>query len=121
MEPGFETPPARTLVTFSTDFGVEFCLLTCFDILYRRPYQCSDYVLTTAWYDELPFLTALQFQEGWSRAGNVNLLASGYHRPTGGQFGSGIYAGVNGPISYTKRHHIGTQMIIENIVSDSSR
>ena len=35
----------------------------------------------TAWTDEVPFLTALQYHSGWAMANNVTVLASGYHEP----------------------------------------
>jgi len=42
----------------------------------------------------LLIILAVQTQMGWSFAENVNLLASGYNRPSFGNAGSGIYLGM---------------------------
>ena len=46
---------------------------------------------------------------------NVNLLASGYHQPLGGQLGSGIYSGHFGALNYTFDPTSGTKLIISEI------
>jgi hypothetical protein len=50
--------------TFQTDFGVEFGMFTCFDIIFYDPAirlletgRLKNFVFPTAWVDELPFLT----------------------------------------------------------------
>ena len=124
LEPGFQSPPAADLVTFSTDFGVQFGLFTCFDIMYHQPALqvhsqrgTSDFIYPTAWIDELPFLTAVQIQEAWSRTLRVNLLAAGYHRPSHGQLGSGIYT-ADGPLKYTVSTDSGTQLIVADVMEE---
>ncbi|KYN09055.1 PREDICTED: vanin-like protein 2 [Trachymyrmex cornetzi] len=99
----FNVTTIPEVVTFNTDFGVKFGTFTCFDIYFRKPalqltrdYQVTDFVYPTAWFSEVPFLTAVQLQSGWSFAENVNLLASGYNRPSFGNAGSGIYLGRKG-------------------------
>jgi predicted amidohydrolase len=64
LEPLFQVPPATDLTVFSTDFGINFGMMTCFDIMFYEPaltlyYQqgIKDFVFPTAWVDELPFLT----------------------------------------------------------------
>lgn len=85
---------------FETDFNVTFGQFICFDMLFRAPaavladdMNIKHFVYSTAWFSELPFLTAVQTQQGWSNGKNVTLLASGYNNPTVASGGSGIYAG----------------------------
>ncbi|KYM88556.1 Vanin-like protein 1 [Atta colombica] len=99
----FNVTTTPEVVSFDTDFGVKFGTFTCFDIYFRKPalqltrdHQVTDFVYPTAWFSEVPFLTAIQLQAGWSFAENVNLLASGYNRPSFGNAGSGIYLGRRG-------------------------
>ncbi|KAL6266517.1 hypothetical protein P5V15_003365 [Pogonomyrmex californicus] len=102
-EPQFNVTAIPEIVSFDTDFGVTFGTFICFDILFREPalqltrvHNVTDFVYPTAWFSEVPFLTAVQTQAGWSFAEDVNLLASGYNRPAGGNTGSGIYLGREG-------------------------
>ncbi|XP_011165375.2 vanin-like protein 1 isoform X2 [Solenopsis invicta] len=105
----FNVRAVPEVVTFDTDFGVKFGTFICFDILFHEPalnltrdLQVTDIVYPTAWFSILPFLTAVQTQAGWSFAEDVNLLASGYNKPSYGIGGSGIYLG---------RHGIGTSIM----------
>uniref|UniRef100_A0A1A9WT10 CN hydrolase domain-containing protein n=1 Tax=Glossina brevipalpis TaxID=37001 RepID=A0A1A9WT10_9MUSC len=88
---------------FETDFGVRFGHFICFDILFYTPaeelverFGITDIIFTSKFYSELPFLTAVQLQLGWSWGNNVNLLAAGASYPINGSTGSGIYAGESG-------------------------
>ncbi|XP_061400809.1 vanin-like protein 2 [Musca vetustissima] len=88
------------LATFTTDFGVTFGHFICFDMLFYKPAQMlidqlniTDIIYPTYWFSELPFLTAVQLQQGWSFGNNVNLLAADASYPQGQNTGSGIYAG----------------------------
>ncbi|XP_025993534.2 vanin-like protein 1 [Solenopsis invicta] len=99
----FDVTKIPEIVTFDTDFGVKFGTFICFDILFDEPalnltrdFQVTDIVYPTAWHSEVPFLTAIQTQAGWSFAEDVNLLAAGYNRPNVGHVGSGIYLGRKG-------------------------
>lgn len=91
------------LSTFETDFGVTFGHFICFDMLFYDPAMklilernITDIIYPTFWFSELPFLGALQLQEGWAFANNVNLLAADGSQPSGRTSGSGIYAGRSG-------------------------
>lgn len=64
MEDSLQPPAQPDPVTFTTDFGVEFGLLTCFDVLFHDPAvaiheqkSVSNFIMTTAWIDMLPFHT----------------------------------------------------------------
>ncbi|XP_029038095.2 vanin-like protein 1 [Osmia bicornis bicornis] len=103
MEYRFDTTEEPEIVTFDTDFGVTFGTFICFDILFwvpalnlTRMRGVSNFVYTTAWFSEAPFLTAVQTQFAWSFAENANLLVSGYHEAINGNAGSGIYLGRKG-------------------------
>ncbi|XP_037935091.1 vanin-like protein 1 [Teleopsis dalmanni] len=94
------------LATFDTDFGVTFGHFICFDMLFYEPsmvlineLNITDIIYPTYWFSELPFLTAVQLQEGWAFANDVNLLAANANYPSEQNTGSGIYAGKLGRIS----------------------
>ncbi|XP_037724963.1 vanin-like protein 1 [Drosophila subpulchrella] len=94
------------LSTFETDFGVTFGHFICFDILFYTPAHqlieeqgITDFVYPAMWFSQLPFLTAVQTQQGWAYANDVNLLASGASRPSVGSSGSGIYHGRSGTLT----------------------
>ncbi|XP_017064077.1 vanin-like protein 1 [Drosophila eugracilis] len=93
------------LSTFETDFGVTFGHFICFDILFYTPAHqlieeqgITDFVYPAMWFSQLPFLTAVQIQQGWAYVNDVNLLASGASRPSIGNSGSGIYHGRSGTL-----------------------
>ncbi|KAH8235434.1 hypothetical protein KR032_000196 [Drosophila birchii] len=125
------------LITFETDFGVTFGQFICFDILFYTPAHqliveqgITDFVYPTMWFSQLPFLTgerslscfellmlilfffaAVQIQQGWAYAQNVNLLAAGASRPSVGSTGSGIFHGRQGTLTSVMRHDIGERAI----------
>ena len=90
---------------FTTDFGVTFGHFTCFDIIFYNPSmivlrsEITDIILSLMWFSQLPFLTAVQIQQNWAYANNVNLLAAGANNPSVGNTGSGIYAGNQGAVT----------------------
>lgn len=88
------------VISFDTDFGVTFGHFVCFDMMFHEPAirllrerNITDIIYPTYWFSELPFLGALQLQEGWSFGNDVNLLAADGSYPAGKTSGSGIYAG----------------------------
>ncbi|XP_055913402.1 vanin-like protein 2 isoform X2 [Eupeodes corollae] len=89
---------------FTTDFGVKFGHFVCFDILFYTPTteliksNITDFIFTTKWFSELPFLTAVQYQQSWAYSYDVNLLAAGASNPSTGNTGSGIYLGKKGAL-----------------------
>lgn len=102
-ETGFNRTNKPELSTFTTDFGVTFGQLICFDILYKTPTlsllrekKVTDIVFSSYWFSELPFLMANEIQSAWSYVNNVNFLGSGLNSPNSGSGGSGIYAGQDG-------------------------
>lgn len=101
-----DKPHKASLISFETDFGVKFGHFICFDLAFRFPalelvrnQSITDIVFTTMWYSEMPFLTAVQVQQGWAFKNNVNLLASGANNPILGSTGTGIFAGRKGSLA----------------------
>jgi len=47
----------------------------------------------------------------WAFSTESNLLASGYHRPNGGQLGSGIFSGFCGSVNHTFDPNSGTNIV----------
>ncbi|KAL4711853.1 hypothetical protein ACJJTC_006022 [Scirpophaga incertulas] len=69
---------------FETDFGVTFGHFICFDLMFQVPatqviqkHNLTDIIFSTMWFSEMPFLTAIQIQEAYAYAMNVNFLAAG--------------------------------------------
>lgn len=95
----FDRAPAIEHVYFDTPFG-RFGLMTCFDMMFAKPaidliekFNINTMLFPTWWFDEVPFLAATQFQDGWSWTNNINLLASNVHILAKGSVGSSISSG----------------------------
>ncbi|KAL5275608.1 BTD family protein [Megaselia abdita] len=91
--------------TFTTDFGVTFGHFICFDLMFYSPAQelvdsgVTDFIYPTYWFQEFPFLTALQLHQGWAHGNNVNFLSAGGSFPSKRNTGSGIFAGEYGALA----------------------
>lgn len=113
-EPGINTTVNAELVKFKTDFGVTFGTFICFDLMFDKPALqlvqsgVTDIAFSTMWFSELPFLTAVQIQQGWAFENNVNLLAAGANYPKVGSTGTGVYAGKRGRIVSIMSHTADT-------------
>ncbi|XP_054729671.1 vanin-like protein 1 [Anastrepha obliqua] len=114
--------PQPQLATFTTDFGVTFGHFICFDMLYWNPAEVlvresgiTDIIYPTYWFNELPFLTAVQLQEGWAFANDVNLLAADASKPSGQTSGSGIYAGRLGRLEAVIYEQATTQLLTARV------
>ncbi|XP_011563638.3 vanin-like protein 2 isoform X1 [Plutella xylostella] len=110
------------LGVFSTDFGVTFGHFICFDLMFQVPAvqvvqknNITDVVFTTMWFSELPFLTAVQIQEAYAYAMNVNLLASGANNVRVGSAGSGIYSGKAGALVSTMPGMPATRLMVSRV------
>ncbi|XP_064105831.1 pantetheinase-like [Macrobrachium nipponense] len=120
------TDPDTTAI-FETSFGVTFTLLICFDILYETPaviniynHGVRDVILSTAWFDELPSLTAPQIWKGFSQGNNVNLIAANIYYPPGGFLGTGIFRTVySEPDYYTYDTSSGNKLIVGKVKTKS--
>nr|XP_017016234.2 vanin-like protein 1 [Drosophila takahashii] len=119
-----ETSVLRTpdLSTFTTDFGVTFGHFICFDMLFYDPamklvreLNVTDIIYPTYWFSELPFLGAVQLQEGWAFGNDVNLLAADASQPDGRTTGSGIYAGRGGRLVAEIYEEPTTKLLIAEV------
>nr|XP_056713451.1 biotinidase [Euleptes europaea] len=98
FEDAFDTPPEVDYTLFDTPFAGKFGLFTCFDILFYEPtvslikkYHVQQIAYPTAWMNQLPLLSAVEFQRAFATAFNIILLAANIHHPNLGMTGSGIY------------------------------
>ncbi|XP_059484675.1 vanin-like protein 2 [Neocloeon triangulifer] len=113
------------ITTFDTDFGMTFGVITCFDLMFRTPAvdlvrrQLVDgIVFPTAWFSELPFLTASQAQAAWSAGMQVDLLASGFNNPVVGSTGSGVYQ--KGKFYTTMMSSEGNKILVSRVGAGSA-
>ncbi|PSN42774.1 Vanin-like protein 1 [Blattella germanica] len=127
-EPGFNATKTPDMSVFETDFGVKFGIFTCFDIIFERPavtlvkdMGITDIIFPTAWFSELPFLTAVQEQVAWSRGLGVNFLGSGYNNPSGGSTGSGIYSPKQGVLTSIMATTRTTKLLVASVPKLSSQ
>lgn len=120
-ESGISPSPTPELSIFTTDFGVTFGQFICFDILHQSPTlnlirdkNVTDIIFSSRWFSELPFLTALQVQFGFSYVNNVNFLGSGYNLPKHSTRGSAIFAGEKKLVSFW-RDEPGSVLLMANV------
>lgn len=115
----FNKPPEAEFAYFDTPLG-RFGVVTCFDILFKTPtidlvekYNIDTMLFPTWWFDELPLLTAIQFQDAWSLVNKVNLLAANILKPQLGSTGSGIFSNIKS--HYIGSNHGSSKILIANI------
>ncbi|XP_058128985.1 vanin-like protein 1 isoform X2 [Anopheles ziemanni] len=120
-EKGTNTTVYPESVSFETDFGVRFGHFICFDMMFNVPaldlveLGITDFIFPTMWFSELPFLTAVQIQQGWAYSNNVNLLAAGASFPGVGSTGTGIYAGRRGAITSVMTYNPETKLYVAQV------
>ncbi|NXA51571.1 BTD Biotinidase, partial [Nothocercus julius] len=121
FEDAFDTPPEADYVLFDTPFAGKFGVFTCFDILFFEPavnlvrqYNVKQVVYPTAWMNQLPLLSAVEFQQAFATAFNINILAANIHHPALGMTGSGIYTPVKSFI-YHNMQSSGGKLIVAEI------
>lgn len=115
----FQEAPTTEWAYFDSPYG-RFGLLTCFDLIFKSPavdliesYNIDTLIFPTWWYDEIPILTALQYQDGWSWAHKVNLISSNIQRPSLGSTGSGIFSGYNSV--YSSAGGLTSKLVMGNL------
>ncbi|KAI5635486.1 carbon-nitrogen hydrolase domain-containing protein [Phthorimaea operculella] len=120
----FSRTPALSpdLGVFTTDFGVTFGHFICFDLMFQVPavqtvekLNLTDIIFTTMWFSEMPYLTAVQIQESYAYAMNVNFLASGANNVRVGSAGSGIYSGKRGALVSTMPGLPATRLLVSRV------
>uniref|UniRef100_A0A8C3T971 Biotinidase n=1 Tax=Chelydra serpentina TaxID=8475 RepID=A0A8C3T971_CHESE len=120
FEYAFNTPPEVDYVLFDTPFAGKFGMFTCFDILFYEPavslvkeYNVKQVVYPTAWMNQLPLLSAVEFQQAFATAFNINVLAANIHHPSLGMTGSGIYTPSKSFIYHDMESHDGKLIVAE--------
>uniref|UniRef100_A0A8C0HRB1 Biotinidase n=1 Tax=Buteo japonicus TaxID=224669 RepID=A0A8C0HRB1_9AVES len=120
FEYAFDTPPEPDYEVFDTPFAGKFGMFTCFDILFFEPavnlirrYNVKQVVYPTAWMNQLPLLSAVEFQQAFATAFKVNILAANIHHPTLGMTGSGIYTPVKSFIYHNMESYGGKLIVAE--------
>lgn len=115
----FQKAPTTEWAYFDSPYG-RFGIFTCFDLIFKRPavdlvekYNIETVIFPTWWYDELPILTALQYQDGWSWTQKVNLISANIQRPSLGSTGSGIFSGYN--TVYSSAGSLTSKLVIGNL------
>ncbi|XP_028172899.1 vanin-like protein 1 [Ostrinia furnacalis] len=110
------------LGVFETDFGVTFGHYICFDLQFQVPalqlvekLNITDVIFPTMWFSELPYLTAVQIQEAYAYAMDVNFLGSGANNVRVGSAGSGIYSGKAGALVSTMPGLLTTRMLVSRV------
>ncbi|NXN90936.1 BTD Biotinidase, partial [Rhinopomastus cyanomelas] len=120
FEYAFDTPAEPDYTFFDTPFAGKFGMFTCFDILFFEPavklirhYNVKQVVYPTAWMNQLPLLSAVEFQQAFATAFNINVLAANIHHPTLGMTGSGIYTPVKSFIYHNMESYGGKLIVAE--------
>lgn len=120
FEYSFDIPPKIDYTVFDTPFAGKFGIFTCFDILFYEPtiklikqYNIKQIAYPTAWMNQLPLLSAVEFQQAFASAFSINLLAANIHHPNLGMTGSGIYTPTKSVIYYDMENIDGKLIIAE--------
>ena len=124
-EKSFNTPKKNEIVYADTPFG-RIGMFICFDMIFKSPalnlvgdLNVTTMLFPTLWFDELPFLSAVQYHHGWAVTNQVNLLSSNMHNLLTGTLGSGIHSGQNGFIVYTNEFDNKPKLLLADIPIDS--
>ncbi|XP_065082258.1 vanin-like protein 1 isoform X2 [Ochlerotatus camptorhynchus] len=120
-EAGINVTSWADLTHFETDFGVKFGTFICFDLMFEQPALqlvrsgVTDFIFSTMWFSELPFLTAAQIQQAWAYTNNVNFLAAGASFPEVGSTGTGVFAGKRGRIVAVMNHNADSKLYVAQV------
>uniref|UniRef100_A0A8D0GCW7 Biotinidase n=1 Tax=Sphenodon punctatus TaxID=8508 RepID=A0A8D0GCW7_SPHPU len=124
FEYAFNIPSEVDYTLFDTPFAGKFGIFTCFDILFYEPavslvkkYNVKQVVYPTAWMNQLPLLSAVEIQQAFAVAFNINVLAANIHHPTLGMTGSGIYTPSESFTHYDMESDAGKLIVAEIPVS----
>ncbi|XP_072364876.1 biotinidase-like [Scyliorhinus torazame] len=120
FEVAYDTPKTLQHVIFDTPFAGKFGIFTCFDILFYEPavslierYGIKQIIFPTAWMNQLPLLSAVQFHQAFAAAFGINLLAANQHHPEYNMTGSGIYTPLDFPYYYNMKSREGKLLVAD--------
>lgn len=121
FEAEMNTPDFPEDAYFDTEFG-KFTTVICFDLMFKESVEALEepgvlnVAYPTYWFDHTPFLFfATPFQQAWSMANKVNLLAANAHYPPTGSLGSGIYSPNTGALVYTNNPDGRSKLLISSV------
>uniref|UniRef100_A0A646QD10 Vascular non-inflammatory molecule 2 n=1 Tax=Hemiscolopendra marginata TaxID=943146 RepID=A0A646QD10_9MYRI len=103
---------------------MKFGTFICFDAMYGDPlvdyvkHGIRNLIFTTAWVDELPFVTSPQFFNRMARGLGINLLVSNAYYPKRARLGSGIYSSFNGAVIETNDLSTPGRLLIAELPID---
>ncbi|XP_077516473.1 pantetheinase-like [Amblyomma americanum] len=106
VEPLMSPADPPEFAVFDTDFA-RVGMFICFDVFFAESSQLVDKhnvtlaIMSSWWFDGLPGWYSVAVQQAWSLHNRIPLLAAGIQNFERGSLGSGIYAGVRGPLNYT--------------------
>ncbi|XP_031634766.1 vanin-like protein 1 isoform X2 [Contarinia nasturtii] len=120
-ETGVQQTEKPDRITFKTDFNVTFGVCICFDLFFDEPtldlvqQGIKHFVYPTKWYSEIPYLSAVQYQQSWAYANNVNLLAANINLPDIKCSGSGIFSGRSGALQVVVNETPTTKILVAKV------
>lgn len=123
VQPYFEVvnvPDGPEFVTFDTDFG-KFGMIVCFDSVFKssvelvEKYKIDTLLFPTFWFDDIVPLNAVEWQQAWAFANNVNFVAANSQHAFTGTLGSGIYSKDDGALVYTYEPSDTSKLLIANL------
>lgn len=123
MHPYFEivnTLEEPNFITFETDFG-KFGMIVCFDSIFEeavrlvKDYGIDTLLFPTYWFDDIVPFNAVEFQQSWAIANDVNFIAANTHFPGTGSLGSGIYSKKDGALVYTYEPDGKSKLLVANV------
>ncbi|GFT15351.1 vascular non-inflammatory molecule 2 [Nephila pilipes] len=121
FEAEMNTPDFPENAYFDTEFG-KFTTVICFDLIFKDSVKALEepsvlnVAYPTYWFDHTPLIFfAPPFQQAWSMANKVNLLAANTHHPPTGSLGSGIYSPNRGALIYTFNPDGRSKLLISNV------
>ncbi|XP_048467994.1 biotinidase-like isoform X2 [Rhincodon typus] len=118
FEVAYDTPKTMQHIIFNTPFAGRFGVFTCFDILFYEPavslienYGVKQIIFPTAWMNQLPLLSAIEFHQAFAAAFGINLFAANQHHPEYNMTGSGIYIPLDFPYYYNSESSEGKLLV----------
>ncbi|KAL1439021.1 hypothetical protein MTO96_047490 [Rhipicephalus appendiculatus] len=127
IEPFMNPADPYEFAVFNTDFDARVGLFICFDVLFAESsvlvekHNVTLGVMSSWWFDELPAWYSVGVQQAWSIHNGIPLLASGIQRLEMGSLGSGIYAGLRGPLNYTYSPDGKSKLLLADLSSTTSK
>ncbi|XP_052254385.1 pantetheinase-like isoform X2 [Dreissena polymorpha] len=112
----FDKPAVVNYTKFTTPFGT-FATFCSNDILHEEPtvtlikkMNITNIVFPSAWREQLPLMSAIEFHSAFAEGMLINLLAANLHIRTMGYYGSGLYwpTGVSINASYCYNDDVGS-------------